>query len=62
MFSPIAALSLFGGEVCRLTLQVAEIVAHQLQVGHRVIDAGIGINIQGTALSGRHAGQWLRGA
>ncbi|XNM77905.1 hypothetical protein ACLK19_05985 [Escherichia coli] len=38
---PIAALSLLG--IRCLTLQLAEIVAHQLQVSHRVIlDARVG--------------------
>ena len=31
------------GKFCCLTLQLAEIIAHQLQVSHRVIDARVGI-------------------
>ena len=34
------------GEFCRLTLEVAEIVADQLQFRHRVFHAGAGIRLQ----------------
>lgn len=35
-----------GSKFRRLTLQLAGIVTHQLQVSHRVIDAGVGIYSQ----------------
>ena len=34
------------GIVCRLTLQVTQIVADQLQVGHRAVNFGAGIKVQ----------------
>ncbi|MNP19554.1 hypothetical protein D3C76_1120910 [compost metagenome] len=45
----------------RLTLQVAEIVAHQLQIGHGIIDAGTGINVQGLGFQGVTQGNSFTG-
>lgn len=44
------------GIVRRLTLQLAQIVADQLQVGDRAVDRGAGIDRR-IALSAPHAGQ-----
>ncbi|VFS69220.1 Uncharacterised protein [Raoultella terrigena] len=50
MFSPMVCFVFVGGKFCRLTLQVAQIVANQLQAGHRVVWRRAGVNIQALGL------------